>query len=251
MVLERDGRRQRPQPVDLDEDLRAVGRVRLHHPALALVERARLLQDVERNPRLADVVEERRLGQRRGRRLIESNLLANQQAQRRDVDRMAVGQVLVQLHRENLAERGVARRDLLDQQVHDVADRRQVDPLPRHDVVERPLGQRQRQLVRRIESAGRRVGPLHGLPARVDRHQPAEADVLNLPRRELHVDRLAGRRFLELPQELRQREQLRAARRPGRSGCCRCRGRSARAGSATAPRCPAGTGRRRDGRSRG
>ena len=61
----------------------------------------------------------------------------------------------------------------------------------------------------RIEIAARRVGPLHRLPARVDRHQPAEADVLNLPRRELRVDRLAGRRFLELPEELRQREQLR------------------------------------------
>ena len=192
MVLERHGRRERPQAVDFDEDLRAVGRVRLHHPPLALVERARLLQNLERNPRLADVVQQRRLGERRGRRLIESDLLADEQAERRHVDRMAVGEVLVELDRQNLAERGVARGDLLNQQVHDVADRRQVDPLARHHVVERPLGERQRQLVRRIQRAARRVGPLHGLPARVERHEPAEADVLNV--RAPRAGRRAARR---------------------------------------------------------
>ena len=40
MVLERDGRRQRAQAVDLDQDLRAERRVRLHQRTLALVERA-------------------------------------------------------------------------------------------------------------------------------------------------------------------------------------------------------------------
>ena len=65
MVLERDGRRQRPQAVDFDEYFRAVRRVRFHHPALAFVEGARLFQDLERNPRLADVVEQRRFGKGR------------------------------------------------------------------------------------------------------------------------------------------------------------------------------------------
>ena len=110
MMLERDGRRERPQAFDFDEDLRAERRVCLHHPALAAIERARLAQDLERNPRLADVVQERRFPERRGRRIVEPELPADQQAERRDVDRMAVGQVLVQLDRQNLSERGAAAR---------------------------------------------------------------------------------------------------------------------------------------------
>ena len=210
MVLERDGRRQWPQAIDLDEYLRAVRRVRFHHPALALVEGARLFQDLERDPRLADVVEQRRFGKRRRRGLIESDLFADQQTEGCDVDRVAIGEVLVELDGKNLSERGVARGDLLNQQGHDVADGAEVDALPRHDVIERPFGQRERELVGWIERARRRVGPLNSLPARVERHQPAEADVLNLPRRELRLDRLAGRRFLELPEKLGQRQQLRS-----------------------------------------
>jgi hypothetical protein len=51
--------------------------VRFHHAPLALVERARLLQDLERNPRLPDVVQERRFGKRRRRGGIEPDLLAD------------------------------------------------------------------------------------------------------------------------------------------------------------------------------
>ena len=158
--------------------------------------------------RLADVVQQRRFGERRGRRRVEPELLADQQAERRDVDRVAVGQVLVQLHRENLTERGVAGRDLLDQQLDDVANGGEIDAPSRHHVVERAFGECERQLVGRVERTGRGVGPLHRLPARVERHEPAEADVLNLPRGQLHVDRLAARRVLQLPEELRERQQL-------------------------------------------
>ena len=71
VMFERDGRRQRPQPVGLREDLGAESRVRLDHLALALVERARLLTMSSGILRLADVVQQRRFDQRRDRRLVE------------------------------------------------------------------------------------------------------------------------------------------------------------------------------------
>ena len=182
--------------------------MRLHHPPLALVERARLLQNLERDLRLADVVKERRFSQCRGRVLIEPELTPNQQAQGRDVDRVAVGEVLVQLDRENLTQGGVARGDLLNQQLHDVADGREIDALASHHIVERPFGEGEREFIRGIERAGWSIRPLHGFPARVERHESPEADVLNLPRGKLHINGLATRRFLELPQEFRQREQF-------------------------------------------
>ena len=54
-------------------------------------------------------MQQRGFRERRRRCVIEAELLADEQAQRRDVDRVAVGQVLVELDGEDLSERGVAR----------------------------------------------------------------------------------------------------------------------------------------------
>jgi hypothetical protein len=143
VVLECHGRRERLEAVDADEDLGAEDRVRLHHFSFALVERARLAQDLERDASLANVMQERRLAQCRSRRRIEAELTADQQAQRRHVHRMAVGEVFVQLDCENLSERGAAAGDLADQQLHDLADGHQVHALAARHVVERPLGERE------------------------------------------------------------------------------------------------------------
>ncbi len=180
--------------------------MRLHHPTLALVESARLLENLERNSCLADIVEQRGLSEGRRRCLIEAKLPTDEEAQRRNVDRVAIRQVLVELDRENLTEGGVTGSNLLNQQVDDVANRGEVDPLARHHVVKRALGQRKRELVGGIERAARRVGPLDGLPACVERDQVPQADVLDLPRRELDVDGLAGRRLLQLPEKLGERQ---------------------------------------------
>ena len=187
-MLEGDDRRQRTQPLDLNQDFRAECRVRFHHFPLALVERARLLEDAERDPRLADVVQERGFDQRGSRRFVEAHLLAEQQAEHRDVHRMAVGQVLVLLDGEDLSERGVAARHFVDEELDEIADGDGVELPARRNRFERLLCEYQRLFVRRVERASRRVGPLMRAPARVERDQPAEADVPDVAFRELALD---------------------------------------------------------------
>ena len=207
MMLECHDRRERPQPVDLHENLGAEHRVRLDQFSFAPVERAGLLDDFERDPRLADVVQERGFDERGDVQLVQPELLAEQQAQHRDVDRVAVRQVLVHLDGENLAQRGVAARHAVDEQLHEIADRHEIELLAGGGVVEGFLRQHQRLGIVRIERAGRSVRPLPRAPSRVERHDLAEADVLDVPARQLLLDRL-GMRVPDLPEKLSGREQF-------------------------------------------
>ena len=189
MVFERHRRRERPEALDLGQDLGAEDRVRLHHLALAAIERARLPQDVQRNARLADVVQQRRLRQRAGQLLVEPELLADQQTQGGDVHGMAVGQVLVQLDREDLAERRAAARNLRTSSCTTSRTVRRLTPFPAAASSNARSIRKSVSSYAGIERAGGRVGPLRGAPPRVERNQPAQADVMDvlpgqaLPRR--------------------------------------------------------------------
>ena len=141
--------------------------------------------------------------------IVEPELLAYQEAERGHVDRMAVGQVLVQLDRQNLSERGAAPGDFLNEQLDDVPDGDDVHALAAGDVVERTLGECQRLGVVRIHRTDRRVRPHGRVPAGVEGNQAAEADVPDAASRELDVDGSGCRRRVsELPEELRERMEL-------------------------------------------
>jgi hypothetical protein len=58
-MFQSDRRRQRPQTLDVDENLGAVDRVRFHQTPLALVQRAWLFQYFQRYAGFADVVQQR------------------------------------------------------------------------------------------------------------------------------------------------------------------------------------------------
>ncbi len=113
MMFERHGRRERMQSFGLYQDLRTQRRVRLDHPPLGLVECARLPHDVERNLCLADVVQQRRFDERRQRRFVQPDLLAEQQAEHRHVHRVTVGQVLVLLDGQDLTQSAALLRATL------------------------------------------------------------------------------------------------------------------------------------------
>ena len=68
--------------------------------------------------------------------------------------------------------------------------------------------ERQRFRVRRIERTGGRVGPLLCPPARIEPHEPGQADVADAAARELRLHRFAVRALLEVPEELRDGAQL-------------------------------------------
>ena len=107
---------------------------------------------------------------------------------------MAVGQVLVQLDRENLSERGAAAGDFLNEQLDDVPDGDDVHALTAGDVVERPLGECQRLGVVR-DPSDRPARPATGrVPAGVEGNQAAEADLPDAASRELDVNGTCCRR---------------------------------------------------------
>ena len=96
-------------------------------------------------------MQQRRLDERRLELVVEPQLRAEQEAEHGDVDRVAIGQVLVLLHRENLSERRVAARDLVNEQLHEVAYRHRVERLPGCDRLEGFLRAHERLGVRGIE----------------------------------------------------------------------------------------------------
>jgi hypothetical protein len=137
---------------------------------------ARFLDDLQRNARFADVMEQRRLHHRRQRGVVETDLAGDHQAEERHVDGVAVGQVLVLFDGEDLSERGVAPGHARQQHLHQIPDRHRIELLAVGDVLEGLLGPHQRLGVGRIERSGRRIGPLLRPPLGVERHQTSEAD---------------------------------------------------------------------------
>ena len=102
-MLERDRRREWSQPRRAGQDLATIRRVGLDQLAFAAIESARLLHDFQRDARLPDVVQERRLDEGDDQLPIEPDLPPDEEAEHRHVDRVTPGQVLILFHRQHMA----------------------------------------------------------------------------------------------------------------------------------------------------
>ena len=152
-------------------------------------------------------MQHRRLDEDGERLLIERELFAEQQAEHRDVYRVAIGQVLVLLDGENLRERRIARGHAAHQQLDEIANGPDVEETIRRQLLERLLRQRERFLVIGIEHLGRSFRPLVRAPAGVERHEARNRDVLDAAAGQLRRDRTVERE-LAPPQKRGQRRDL-------------------------------------------
>ncbi len=119
---------------------------------------------------------------------------------------MTIGQVLVLLDGEDLSECGVAARDLVNEQLHQITHGDDVDRFAGGGVLECLLCSVNRLGIVGVEWCGWCVRPLLRSPPGVERNQSAEADVSDVARRELCRDVVA--RSAVLPQELGDGEEL-------------------------------------------
>ena len=123
------------QPFGLDQDLGAKRRMRLDRPALGLSSApgfATMSSGIWVLPTSCSSAASTSAAMSG---FVQADLLAEQQAEHRHVDRVAVGQVLVLLDGENLSERSVAAGDLVNQQLNEVADGDDVERLARGGVL--------------------------------------------------------------------------------------------------------------------
>ncbi len=121
VVFERHRGSQSREPLGLRQDLGPEHGVALHDPPFALVERARLLEDLHRDVALAHVVQEGRLAEHGQSGLVELQPPAEVEGQGGHVDRVREGVVLVSLDCEDLAQRRRVvdeRADIGDQLTH-------------------------------------------------------------------------------------------------------------------------------------
>ena len=102
--------------------------------------------------------------------------------------------VLGQLHREDLAERDVAVRDLADKQLQQIAHGARAWRAALGKRADGLLGKAQRLCVVGVERALRAVRPLLRAPAGVERDQPPDRDMRDAMRFELRRHGIGGRR---------------------------------------------------------